>query len=74
MSVIRGTCLTGYPALVTRLGGDPNLLLQRAGVASMDVARFDTFIPYLALIQAVESAAFATDTMDFGRRLAELQG
>ncbi|MGC5255935.1 AraC family transcriptional regulator [Gordonia sp. DT218] len=75
MSVIRGTGLTGYPELVRDLGADPEPLLLGAGVSPRDVARFDTFIPYLALIQAVESAAAVTRTPDFGRRLAaEWQG
>ncbi|MGH3960421.1 AraC family transcriptional regulator [Mycobacterium sp.] len=74
MSVIRGTCLTGYPALVTELGGDPGSLLARAGINQSDVGCFDAFITYLALIHAVESAAATTQTPDFGRRLAQRQG
>nr|WP_134428989.1 AraC family transcriptional regulator [Mycobacterium ulcerans] len=74
MSVIRGTALTGYPALVSELGADPEALLARAGVKRSDVGRFDAFITYLALIHAVESAAAVTKTPDFGRRLAERQG
>lgn len=74
MSVIRGTCLTGYPALVAELGGDPGPLLARAGIDPADVGCFDAFITYLALIHAVESAAAITRTPDFGRRLARRQG
>ncbi|KZS59786.1 AraC family transcriptional regulator [Mycobacterium ostraviense] len=74
MSVIRGTCMTGYPALVTELGGDPEPLLARAGIRRSDIGRFDAFITYPALIHAIESAAAATHTSDFGRRLAERQG
>ncbi len=74
MSVIRGTSLTGYPALVTELGADPEPLLARAGIRRSDVGRFDAFITYLALIHAVESGAAVTQTPDFGRRLAERQG
>ncbi len=32
MSVIRCTSLTGYSALVDELGGDPDVLLSRAGI------------------------------------------
>lgn len=71
--MIRGTALTGYPALVTELGGDPERLLSRAGINQADVGRFDAFITYLALIHAVESGAAATKAPDFGRRLAEHQ-
>jgi AraC-like DNA-binding protein len=74
MSVIRGTSLTGYPALVSELGADPGPLLACAGIRQADVGRFDAFLTYLGLIQAVESAAAATRTPDFGRRLAERQG
>lgn len=72
--MIRGTCLTGYSALVAELGGDPDRLLAHAGINRSDVGRFDAFITYLALIHLVESAAAATQTPDFGRRLAERQG
>jgi AraC-like DNA-binding protein len=74
MAVIRATALTGYPALVTELGGDPDALLRRAGISPDTIGRFDCFVTYLALIDAVESAAHATDTADFGRRLALSQG
>jgi AraC-like DNA-binding protein len=72
--VIRGTSLSGYPPLVRELGGDPDPLLARAGIQPADVGRFDVFFTYLSLIQAVESAAAATNTPDFGRRLAAYQG
>jgi AraC-like DNA-binding protein len=74
MSVIRGTSLNGFPALVTELGGDPDSLLSRAGIKTEDVGRFDAFFTYLAFIHAVESAAAATNTPAFGRRLGERQG
>jgi AraC-like DNA-binding protein len=74
MSVIRGTALSGYPKLVRALGADPDRLLSRAGIQPADVGRFDVFITYLSVIQAVESGAAATNTPDFGRRLAEHQG
>jgi AraC-like DNA-binding protein len=74
MSVIRGTALRGFPDLVSELGGDPDALLSRAGIDPVDVGRFDAFFTYLALIHAVESAAAATCTPDFGRRLGARQG
>ena len=72
--MIRGTSLTGYPALVSQLGADPETLLSRAGISRSDVGRFDAFFTYLAFIDAVESAAAATGTPSFGRRLGERQG
>lgn len=74
MSVIRGTSLTGFPALVRELGADPETLLSRTGIRVSDVGRFDAFFTYLSFIHAVESAAAATHTPGFGRRLAERQG
>ncbi|WP_273735939.1 AraC family transcriptional regulator [Mycolicibacterium septicum] len=74
MSVIRGTSLSGFPALVSELGSDPEPLLTRAGINPAEVGRFDAFFTYLSFIHAVESAAAATDTPAFGRRLAQRQG
>lgn len=72
--MIRGTSLSGYPGLVSELGGDPDELLTRADIRRVDVGRFDSFFTYLSLIHAVESAAAATGVPDFGRRLAQRQG
>ncbi|MCV7238977.1 AraC family transcriptional regulator [Mycolicibacterium celeriflavum] len=74
MSVIRGTSLTGYRELVGELGGEPDTLLRRAGILPGQVGQFDSFITYLALIDAMEAAAAATGAADFGRRLARRQG
>jgi AraC-like DNA-binding protein len=74
MSVIRGTSLSGFPALVTELGADPDVLLSRAGINRSDVGRFDAFFTYLALINVVESAGSATRTPAFGRLLGVRQG
>lgn len=74
MSVIRGTALTGFPALVTELGGDPDVVLGRSGIKRSDVGRFDAFLTYLSFINVVESAAAATQTPSFGRQLGARQG
>ncbi|MEB3980952.1 AraC family transcriptional regulator [Mycobacterium sp. 663a-19] len=74
MSVVRGTALANYISLVTELGGDPVALLRAAGVRPQDVGKYDVFIPFRAGLQAIESAAEATATADFGRRLADCQG
>jgi AraC-like DNA-binding protein len=74
MSVVRGTALSNYPSLVAELGGDPSGLLRAAGVRAQDVGNYDAFIPIRATIRAIESAAEATATPDFGRRLAQRQG
>ena len=72
--MVRGTGLSGYQSLVTELGGDPGGLLRAAGVRERDVGNYDAFIPVGALVRAMESAAEATATPDFGRRLAQRQG
>jgi len=74
MTVIRGTSLTGYPVLVTELGGDPAALLKVAGIRLRDVGDADAFFAYTRLIRVVEDAAAATGAPDFGRRLANFQG
>ncbi|MEB3020833.1 AraC family transcriptional regulator [[Mycobacterium] crassicus] len=70
MSVVRGTALSGYPELVAELGGDPAELLATAGVPPAAVGTHEVFVPYRAVILAVENAASATSCPDFGRRLA----
>ncbi|HTY28232.1 MAG TPA: AraC family transcriptional regulator ligand-binding domain-containing protein, partial [Mycobacterium sp.] len=74
MSVVRGTSLSNYPKLVTELGGDPGALLASAGIDPGVVGRQDVFIPLPRVATAIEAAAEATGTPDFGRRLAQLQG
>ena len=74
MSVVRGTALSNYPTVVTELGGDPAALLRAAGIRERDVGNYDAFIPFRATMRAIESAAEATATTDFGRRLAQRQG
>lgn len=70
MSVVRGTALSGYSRLVSELGGDPEQLLASAGVPVGAAGTHDVFVPYRAVILAIETAATATATPDFGRRLA----
>src|SRR5271166_6889397 len=74
MSVVRGTSLSNYPRLVAELGGDPVGLLRAAGIRPKDVGTYEVFIPIRGVLQAIESAAEATATPDFGRRLAQRQG
>jgi AraC-like DNA-binding protein len=74
MSVVRGTALSGYPRLVGELGGDPVQLLHVAGIDPREVGEHEAFVTYRSLIVAVETAATATATPDFGRRLALRQG
>ena len=72
--MVRGTALSNYSRLVTELGGDPLALLRAAGIRSEDIGRQDIFVSLRGAVQAIESAAAATHTPDFGRRLALRQG
>jgi AraC-like DNA-binding protein len=74
VSVIRATSLSGYPRVVAELGGDSHELLRAAGIRPRDVGEYDVFLPYRSVIVAIESAATAASTPDFGRRLALRQG
>lgn len=74
MPIVRGTSLSGYRQLVTELGGDPNALLHAAGIRMPDVGNYDVSLPFRSVLRAIESAAAATATPDFGRRLAHRQG
>jgi AraC-like DNA-binding protein len=74
MSVVRGTSLSGYPQLVTEVGGDPTALLRAAHIRRQEVGNYYAFIPVRAVVQVIENSAEATGTPDFGRRLARRQG
>ncbi|MEB3048603.1 AraC family transcriptional regulator [Mycolicibacter sp. MYC123] len=74
MTIVRGTSLSSYPQLVTELGGDPDELLRAVGIRMRDVGNYDVSIPFRSALRAIESAATATATPDFGRRLADRQG
>ncbi|WP_416063807.1 AraC family transcriptional regulator [Rhodococcus indonesiensis] len=70
MSVIRGSVLAGYREFVAELGADPDTLLCAAGLRPADAGNHEVFIAYRSHIRAVETAATATGTPDFGRQLA----
>ncbi len=74
MTIVRGTSLSNYPKLVSQLGGDPAALLAAAGIDPNAVGRHDVFVPMSRVAAVIESAAIETGTLDFGRRLATLQG
>lgn len=74
VTLIRGTALAGYDGLVRERGGDPGALLRAVGIPRDAVGKYAVFVDYVRLLRAVESAARATGTADFGRRLAAQQG
>lgn len=74
MSLIRGTALDGFPALVAELGVDAEQLLRGVRLDPAAVGRHDRFLEYRGVIAALEAAARATGCGDLGRRLARRQG
>lgn len=70
MHLVRGSSLTGFAALVTTLGGDPDALLALAGIDPADAGNDDRYIPLRSAIAAVEDAATVLVVPDFGRQLA----
>lgn len=74
MTVIRGTALQGYGDLVRELGADPGPLLARAHLSEGSLGDHEAFVGYRSVITALELAAEATGSPDFGRRLALRQG
>jgi AraC-like DNA-binding protein len=73
-SLIRSSCLTGFPALVSSLGGQHEPLLLQAGIRPEAIADPDEYIPYRALVTVLDVAARAHDCPDFGLRLSTHQG
>lgn len=71
MYVIRGASLTGYLSLVRQLGGDPESLLRDVGISPDHAGDAGVVLPAAGVVGAIESAAVATNTADFGRRLAD---
>lgn len=71
---MRGTSLSNFARLVTELGGDPVELLRQAGIDPDIAGRDDVFVSLKRVAAAIENAATSTGAVDFGRRLAMLQG
>ncbi|MHA7834087.1 MAG: AraC family transcriptional regulator [Algiphilus sp.] len=71
--MIRSGGLRNYRHLVRELGGDPEPLLQRFGVAPATLENEDALISLHASGQLLEAAAQALHCPDFGLRLAGTQ-
>jgi AraC-like DNA-binding protein len=65
---VHAQVLRYFPDLARELGGDPQALLRRAGIARQDEAT------YREAIQLLELSASALQCPDFGLRLAQKQG
>lgn len=73
-SLIRSSCLTGFPVLVSSLGGQAEPLLRQAGLRPEAIDDPDEYIPYRALVTALDLAAGRHGCPDFGLRLSTHQG
>ena len=71
--LIRAASLRGFGALVTELGGDPALLLQRFDIAAEVLEHDDGLLSITAHDRMLDAAAAELDCPDFGLRLAERQ-
>lgn len=71
--MIRSGSLRNYRHLVRELGGDPEPLLRRFGVAPSTLENEDALISLHASGRLLEAAADALDCPDFGLRLAGTQ-
>lgn len=72
--VVHARILRFFPDLVTELGGDPELLMQQAGIDVQRLAAQRKGITYRQVIRLFELAAAELRCADFGMRLAKRQG
>ncbi|MFE0511447.1 AraC family transcriptional regulator [Streptomyces sp. NPDC058964] len=68
-ALVRGSALSGFRELVTELGGAPDDLLHRAGIAPATAGRYEEYLPFRRVMELLEAAAESTGTPDLGRRL-----
>ncbi|MCY1412509.1 HTH-type transcriptional regulator VirS [compost metagenome] len=72
-ALIRTTSFTGFPELVSQLGGDPAALLRRFRIDPRALQEEDARVPLRSLVAVLECAAQELDCPDFGLRMAEYQ-
>jgi len=73
-NLLRATNLWGYRDLVRDLGGDPDALLRRHGIAPGVDQQEDAFIPFAAMAALLEDSADSLACPDFALRLSSWQG
>lgn len=71
--LISASSISGLPDLVRELGGDPDGLLQGAGIDPIVVGAGDRFVPFTAVSALLGRAATDLHTPDFALRLAARQ-
>jgi AraC-like DNA-binding protein len=70
---VRTGGLTGFPALVAELGGDPGGLLARCGLPPNALADADNVIPFVIGARLLHLAAEETGCLHFGLLLGQRQ-
>lgn len=73
MSLVRASGLSGYPELVSELGGNPDLLLARSRIPRSALEEPQGFMSYASLIRLLEHTADTLGCPDFGLRLSMRQ-
>lgn len=71
---MRSAALEGYSALVTALGGQPDIMLRAAHIDPQALGDPDRLISYVAFIDLLERTATETRCREFGLRLSQRQG
>lgn len=72
--VVHARILRFFPDLVRELGGDPAFLMQQAGIAPDSLSDGGPAATYRQAVHVIELAAAELRCLDFGMRLAKLQG
>lgn len=73
VALVRSRALTGYQALVSELGGDPQALLARFHIANTALDDEEAFISYPDVIRLLQVTADDLACADFGLLLATRQ-
>lgn len=71
---IRTGLLANFRETVLALGGDPDLIVERAGLQWDDLEKPDSFIPYMSYLQLLHNAALLTACPHFGLELSRSLG
>lgn len=71
--VVRAGGLAGYAQTLRAMGADPVPLLEKAGLSEAALRDPNKYIPYAALVEALELPATQLGILDFGMRYAAAQ-